>query len=143
MRQRVLFACTVVIVSAAAWALADALEDTLYIPLDHPAIQYSKASGNDPVGRLDKQLESGKAKLEYSPNGWGYLPALLKQLGVNIDSQVLVFSRTSIQTNRISPRTPRAIYFNDDVTVGYVQNGEALELTSLDPRQGIYLYTLD
>ena len=99
---------------------------------------------NDPVGRLDKQLESGKAKLDYAAtNGWGYLPSLLKQLGVNIDSQVLVFSRTSIQTSRISPRTPRAIYFNDDVAVGYVQNGESLELTGLDPRQGIYLYTLD
>jgi hypothetical protein len=148
MRQRVLLAGTLLayimaLVSATAWLLADALEDTLYIPLDHPAIQYSKGPENDPVGRLDKQLESGKAKLDYAPNGWGYLPALLKQLGVNVDSQVLVFSRTSIQTNRISPRTPRAIYFNDDVTVGYVQNGEALELTGLDPRQGIYLYTLD
>ena len=56
---------------------------------------------------------------------------------------MLVFSRTSIQVERISPRTPRAIYFNDDVSVGYVQNGDALELTSLDPRQGIILYTLD
>lgn len=143
MRQRVLVACTVAIVSAAAWALADSLEDTLYIPLDHPAIQYSKASGDDPVARLDKQLQSGKAKLDYAPNEWGYLPSLLKQLGINVDSQVLVFSRTSIQTSHISPRTPRAIYFNDDATVGYVQNGEALELTGLDPRQGIYLYTLD
>ncbi len=144
MRQRILLAGTVAIVCTAAWALADALEDTLYIPLDQPAIQYSKGPANDPVGRLDKQLESGKAKLDYTAtNGWGYLPSLLKQLGVNIDSQVLVFSRTSIQTSRISPRTPRAIYFNDDVAVGYVQNGESLELTGLDPRQGIYLYTLD
>ncbi len=143
MRQRVLLACAVALVSAAAWALADSLEDTLYIPLDHPAIQYSRGPENDPVGSLDKQLETGKTKLEYAPNGWGYLPALLKQLGVNVDSQELVFSRTSIQTSRISPRTPRAIYFNDDVTVGYVQNGEALELTGFDPRQGIYLYTLD
>ena len=104
MRQRILLAGTVAIVCTAAWALADALEDTLYIPLDQPAIQYSKGPANDPVGRLDKQLESGKAKLDYTAtNGWGYLPSLLKQLGVNIDSQVLVFSRTSIQTSRISP----------------------------------------
>ncbi len=143
MGQRVLLACAVAFVSAAAWVAADTLEDTFYIPLDDPAIQYSKGPANDPVGRLDKQLESEKAKLDYTPNGWGYLPALLKQLGVNIDSQVLVFSRTSIHTNRITPRTPRANYFNDDVAVGYVQNGEALELTGLDPRQGVYLYTLD
>src|SRR5271169_6203748 len=136
-------AFTVAVVAAAAWALADRLEDTFSLPLDHPAIQYSQRAGNDPVARLDKQLESGQAKLDYAPNGWGYLPALLKQLGINIDSQVLVFSRTSIQTNRISPRTPRAIYFNDDVAVGYVQNGEAIELTALDPQRGVYLYTLD
>jgi hypothetical protein len=124
------------------WALADRLEDTFYIPLDHPAIQYARPP-EDPVARLEKRLESGSVKLEFAPNGWGYLPAVLKQLGINIDSQVLVFSKTSIQTARITPRTPRAIYFNDEVAVGYVQNGEVLELTSLDPKQGVILYTFD
>jgi hypothetical protein len=137
MRRRVFLFCAVALIAG-----AQALEDTFYIPLDDPAIQY-KSAPNDPVGRLDNQLESGKTKLDYAPNAWGYLPALLKQLGINVDSQVLVFSKTSIQTERISPRTPRAIYFNDDVAVGYVQNGEALELTGLDPRRGIYLYTMD
>ena len=94
--------------------LADRLEDTFYIPLDDPAIQYA-GPVSDPIAQLEKQLESGKAKLDYAPNGWGYLPAVLKQLDINIDSQVLVFSRTSIQTSHISPRTPRAIYFNDDI----------------------------
>ncbi|HTC87225.1 MAG TPA: hypothetical protein VK686_02935, partial [Bryobacteraceae bacterium] len=51
--------------------------------------------------------------------------------------------RTSIQTSHISPQTPRAIYFNDDTAVGFVQNGEVLELTSIDPKQGVILYTLD
>ena len=127
---------------AATWLLADRLEDTIFIPLDHPAIQYAGAT-NDPVGRLAKRLESRQATLAYAPNGLGYLPALLRELGIRADSQVLVFSKTSIQSERISPRTPRAIYFNDDSSVGYVQNGEALELTSLDPRQGIILYSLD
>jgi hypothetical protein len=122
--------------------VAERLEDTIFIPLDHPAILYEGPTA-DPVGRLAKRLASGQLKLDYAPNGWGYLPALLKELGVSTDSQVLVFSRTSIQVERISPRTPRAIYFNDDVSVGYVQNGEALELTSLDARQGVILYTLD
>src|ERR1700692_1513103 len=133
-------AFTVAVVAAAAWAWADRLEDTFSLPLDHPAIQYSQRTPNDPVARLDNQLESGQTKLDYAPNGWGYLPALLKQLGINADSQVLVFSRTRIQ---ISPRTPRAIYFKDDVAVGYVQNGEELELSALDPGQGVFFYTLD
>jgi hypothetical protein len=136
-------AFTVAVVASAAWAFADRLEDTFSLPLDHPAIQYSQRTGNDPVARLDKQLESGQTKLDYAPNGWGYLPALLKQLGINADSQVLVFSRTSIQVSHIAPRTPRAIYFNDDVAVGYVQNGEELELSALDPQQGVIFYTLD
>jgi hypothetical protein len=127
---------------AAVALLAERLEDTIFIPLDDPAILYAGPT-KDPVGRLAERLANGQLKLDYAPNGWGYLPALLKELGISADSQVLVFSRTSIQVERISPRTPRAIYFNDNVSVGYVQNGEALELTSLDPRQGVILYTLD
>jgi len=131
---------TLLLVSAAL--VAERLEDTIFIPLDHPAILYAGAT-TDPVGRLAKRLAAGQLKLDYAPNGLGYLPALLKELGISVDSQALVFSHTSIQVERISPRTPRAIYFNDDVSVGFVQNGEALELTSLDARQGVILYTLD
>src|ERR1700730_9934831 len=141
-RARLPLSAAALLVGATTLLLADRLEDTFFIPLDHPAIQYAGAT-TDPVGRLVKRLASGQLKLDYAPNGWSYLPALLQELGIRADSQVLVFSRTSIQVERISPRTPRAIYFNDDSSVGYVQNGEALELTSLDPRQGIYLYTLD
>jgi hypothetical protein len=133
---------SLVIVFGTLLARADRLEDTFYIPLDHPAIQYAQPP-QDPVARLQKRLESGAGKLDFAVNGWGYLPAVLKQLDINIDSQVLVFSKTSIQTSRISPRTPRAIYFNDDVAVGFVQNGDVLELSSLDPKQGVVLYTLD
>ena len=136
-----LAAACAVLLAGSTWLLADRLEDTIYIPLDHPAIQYAGGT-TDPVGRLTKRLDSGQIKLDYAPLG-GYLPALLKELNINIDSQVLVFSRTSIQANRISPRTPRAIYFNDDVSVGYVQEGEVLELASLDPKQGVILYSLD
>jgi hypothetical protein len=125
-----------------AWAQAERLEDTLYISLNHPAIHYDQSS-DDPVARLEKRLESGSIQLDFAPGGWGYLPAVLQQLGISIDSQVLVFSKTSIQLPRISPRTPRAIYFNDEVAVGYIQNGEVLELTSLDPKLGILPYTLD
>ncbi|HLI82854.1 MAG TPA: hypothetical protein VKV17_03000 [Bryobacteraceae bacterium] len=124
------------------WALADRLEDTLYIPLDHPAIQYYQQP-HDAVARLEKRLESGQVKLDYAPHGWGYLPALLRELDIHIDSQVLVFSKTSIQTQHISPRTPRAIYFNDEVAVGYVQGGDVLELSAVDPKLGIVLYSLD
>src|SRR5271169_2710392 len=132
-----------VLFAAAVWLLADRLEDTFYIPLDHPAIQYGQRAADDPAARLGKKIESGQVKLDYAPNGFGYLPALLKELDVNVDSQILVFSKTSIQAEHISPRTPRAIYFNDSVSVGFVRNGEALEIASLDSRQGVGLYSID
>jgi len=128
--------------AVSAVLLAERLEDTFYVPPDDPAIQYA-GPVSDSIAHLEKQLESGKAKLDYAPGGWGYLPTILKQLDINIDSQVLVFSRTSIQNTHISPRTPRAIYFNDDTAVGFVQNGEVLELSAIDPKQGAVFYSLE
>jgi hypothetical protein len=140
--MRVALVCGLTALAASVVLLAERLEDTFYVPLDDPAIQYARPV-SDSIAHLETQLESGKAKLDYAPNGWGYLPSILKQLDINIDSQVLVFSRTSIQNERISPRTPRAIYFNDDTAVGFVQNGEVLELSAIDPRQGAVFYTLE
>ena len=133
----------VLMVAAGTWLFASRLEDTFYIPLDHPAIHYAQRSGEDPVARLDQKIDSGQQKLDYAAGGLGYLPALLKALDINVDSQVLVFSKTSIQANHISPKTPRAIYFNDSVSVGFVRGGDVLEITSLDPKQGIQLYGMD
>jgi hypothetical protein len=124
------------------WAVAQQLEDTFYIPLDDPAIQYGQRPVDDPAARLEQRLESGQVKLEVASNGLGYLPSVLKLLGVNPDSQALVFSKTSTQVENIGPRTPRAIYFNDDVMVGFVCNSDVLELASLDPKQGVQLYVL-
>ncbi|HEY1342916.1 MAG TPA: hypothetical protein VGF59_35685, partial [Bryobacteraceae bacterium] len=117
------------------------LEDKFYVPLDDPAIRYTQEP-SDPVARLEKRLAAGQARLEYS-GPQGYLASVLHELGIHLDSQVLVFSKTSIQLPKISPRTPRALYFNDEVSVGYVQDGDVLELTSLDPKLGVILYTLD
>jgi hypothetical protein len=138
---RGLVALSAAVALGSGWVLADRLEDTFYVPLDHPAILYYQEP-TDPVARLQKRLANGQTRLDFGPNR-GYLAALLKELDINVDSQVLVFSKSSIQTSHISPRTPRAIYFNDDVAVGYVQGGDVLELSALDPRLGIVLYSLD
>jgi hypothetical protein len=113
-----------------------------YIPFDHPALAYAEPTGNDPVARLEKRLQTGQAKLEYDAK-WGYLPSVLKNLAVNVDSQMLVFSKTSFQSPRIAPPTPRALYFNDEVSVGSVQHGEVLEFVALDHEQGVQFYSLD
>lgn len=133
----------VCLVFATTWAVAQRLEDTDHIPLDNKAIRYSEVPDTDPVARLQERLNKGEVGLAYQPGDLGYLPALLKLLDLNTDSQVLVFAQTSAQSAKISPRRPRAIYFNDTVAVGFVHDGEVLELTSLDPKQGVILYTLD
>lgn len=107
-----------------------------------PPINYMSAEVNDPVARLARQVEEGKAELAYDSKR-GYLPAVLKALDVPVSSQTLVFSKTSLQRSRISPRRPRAIYFNDDVYVGYCQNGDVLELAATDAKQGASFYTLE
>ena len=127
--------------AAAAAFAASGIEDTTYVPYDHPAIQYVQKPPDDPIAHLQKQLDSGAVKLEYSPQ-FGYLPSLLKLLNLNIDSQLLVFSKTSFQSTKISPRAPRALFFNDEVAVGSVQDGEVLEVVALDPTQGDNFYTL-
>ena len=73
----------------------------------------------------------------------GYLPALSKELNVPQSSQVLVFSKTSFQRERITPKTPRALYFNDDVYVGFCLRGDVLEVSAVDPKLGTAFYTLD
>lgn len=98
---------------------------------------------DDPVARLDRQLEKGQTTLDYRDNRWGYLQSVLEHLDVNIDSQILVFSKTSFQAERIGPKKPRAIYFNDNVAVGYVQDGPVLEFIGVDPGQQVNFYTLD
>jgi hypothetical protein len=109
---------------------------------ERPPIDYLNAEVHDPVARLDRRLESGEVTLDYDPK-YGYLPAVLKALKVPVSSQTLVFSKTSLQVHKISPRLPRAIYFNDDLYVGYCQRGDVLELAATDAKQGATFYTLE
>lgn len=106
-------------------------------------INYMTTEVNDPVAKLARAIEAGEKTLDYDDeSGQGYLKALLAELEVPESSQTLVFSKTSLQLNRISPRRPRAVYFNDNVYVGYCQNGEVLELAATDGNQGATFYTL-
>ena len=118
------------------------LTTTTMIPVDDEAIRYTKGPTDDPVARLQGRMDRGEARLKYEYD-FGYLRSVLRELGVSTTSQVLVFSKTSFQAPRIAPRTPRALYFNDNVTVGFVRTGDVLEFAALDPRQGVMFYTLD
>jgi hypothetical protein len=95
----------------------------------------------DPIARLQARLDAGAVTLAHD-RVLGYLPALLRALDIPVSSQVLVFSRTSLQTDRIAPWSPRALYFNDDVYVGYVLESPFLKIGSVDPVKGGVFYTL-
>lgn len=106
-----------------------------------PPINYSKSQPSNRITRLQHQLDNGLLTLQHEP-GTGYLRSLLDVLQIPIDSQCLVFSKTSLQLRRISPRTPRAIYFSDDLYVGFCQAGDVLEISAADPQLGTVYYVL-
>ena len=90
---------------------------------------------------LAQQIQAGKIVLNYDETH-GYLRSLLKQLNVPISSQTLVFSKSSFQLSQIGPEAPRAVYFNDDVYVGWVNHGQFIEIAEVDPQTGPVFYKL-
>ena len=100
------------------------LADRQDLMTDSQVIGYRRAGGNDAIARMQQRINAGEVKLEFSESN-GYLESVLKQLRVPVSSQGLVFSKTSFQLHRITPHNPRAIYFNDDVYVGWVRAGTA------------------
>ena len=115
--------------------------DVFILSRDHPAIRYSDGGMDNPVARLNERLASGAVQLTYD-DGNGYLQSLLDALGVPVSSQTLVFSKTSFQADLITMHNPRAIFFADAVSVGWVRGADTLEIAATDRRQGTLFYTL-
>lgn len=111
-------------------------------PFDGDMITYNKRESTGPIARLQERLDKGETRLKREEN-LGYLRSVLKALLVNDSSQMLVFSKTSFQRDRIDPRHPRGVYFGDDVYVGYVPGSDLLEATEVDPKLGAVFYTMD
>ena len=114
----------------------------MIVPLTHPSIGYFTRSTTDVVGRLNRQLGDGTARLAFDERT-GYLASVLEALHVPLASQMLVMSKTGVQALYTEPANPRAIYFNDAVAVGYIHGAPFLELAVQDPAQGVLFYTLD
>ena len=108
---------------------------------EYPAIGYATSGPGGRLGRFAAAVEDGSAGLSYLDQR-GYLDSVLRELEIDPSSQVLVFSRTSLQVSNIHPETPRAIYFNDDSYVAWIPGARALEISSYDPFLGPIFYTL-
>ncbi len=127
---------------AAAVAAALVAGPAAATDLNQPPINYETAAADNAVTRVQKDIAAGRVMLTHDDDQ-GYLRSVLKALAVPESSQVLVFSKTSLQRSRIGPRTPRALYFNDDVYVGFCLRGDVLEVSVADPALGTSFYTLD
>ena len=105
-----------------------------------PGIDYDRPT-LDVVADLIRKVEDGTVTLRYDGNG-GYLRSVLDALRVPVESQSVLFSKTSLQQHYISPSNPRAIYFTDNVIVAFNRNAPLLELAALDSHQGMVFYAL-
>lgn len=112
------------------------------MPYEEAPIGYSAQQPADRIAKLQARIASGEVKLKWDEQ-FGWLPALLDELKVPKSSQMLVFSQTSLQRREINPRNPRAIFFNDDVYIGYIPNAPMMEVSAVDPKLGGVFYSLD
>ena len=63
-------------------------------------INYHEAEVFDPVSKIAVKIKSDEIELQYEED-FGYLRSFLKTLDISISSQALVFSKTSLQLQRI------------------------------------------
>jgi hypothetical protein len=109
---------------------------------EHPRIAYASRPTTDRVAQLNQELASGARSLRRQPQT-GYLAPVLEALGVPVESQLLVFSKTGVQRAYTGPHTPRAIFYDRSVVVAHVPGAPVIELAAHDPQQGVVFYTLD
>jgi hypothetical protein len=112
------------------------------MPFDENAIGYSKGEPTGAVARLQQRINQGEVEFKYDSQH-GYLNSLLEALNIPRSSQMLVFSKTSFQRERISPHNPRALFFNDDVYVGFIPGAPMIEVSVAEPKLGAVFYTLE
>jgi hypothetical protein len=130
---------TTAVIFCVCAAFADLSED--FVPLyDDPAIEYATRPTNDRIATLNAEIEAGRARLKFDGEQ-GYLRSVLEALNIPVESQMAVFSKTSVQARLINPQNPRTLFFNDSVVIGWVRGG-FIEVAAESPQQGIIFYSL-
>lgn len=136
---------TVGLVLVSGWLLAtlDAQRAGAFMgsPED-PAIKYSTTPLSNVVEEANRRIQSGAVPLTFDGRG-GFLRSALQALQIPVDSQLLVFTGDSLQGRLINEQSPRAIYFNDRVTLAWVRDGEFIEVAAHDETAGVAFYTLE
>ncbi|MEC7564960.1 MAG: hypothetical protein VX738_04685 [Planctomycetota bacterium] len=104
-------------------------------------IDYHNRPADNLVTALQNQLDRNTAHLDFN-RAQGYLPSLLEKLRISSTTQALVYSKSSLQLRRITPTQPRALYFNDQIYLGWVPGGDFIEIIAADATLGSVFYTL-
>ncbi len=105
----------------------------------HPVDYFGPEENN--VSRLFERVRTGEVTLESDPRH-GYLPAVLRALDVPAESQLLVFAKNAANARLISPQNPRALYFSDDISIGWTPGAAAIEISVIDLKKGPVFYAL-
>lgn len=108
---------------------------------DLPPLRYSDTAATDRVAVMAAKLEAGEIPLR-GRSSLEKLRFVLEALEVPVSSQMLVFSTTSKQIDRIGPHNPRSLYFSPDAYVGYVPGG-AIEVIVHDAVLGPVFYLIE
>lgn len=137
-RLTVLVACLPML----ALAQSDFQGATHMVPFEEDTISYNKTPSTGPIARLQTRLDRSEVKLKFDPQT-GWRDSVLTALEISPKSQTLVFSKTSLQRERIAPQTPRALFFNDEVYVGWIPGAPVMEFSEVDAKLGGVFYTLD
>ncbi len=141
-RSLLILGCCLFVLGS-TWATVDAQRAGAFMgSSEDPAIRYSTASLNNAVVDVNKKLQDGAIQFTFDSHS-GFLPSALEALKLPVDSQLLVFSRLSLQGKRIGEQNPRALFFNDRVALGWVRGGDVLEVAAHDESAGVVFYTLE
>lgn len=136
--------CFLAVVNGALIAAADeprAVAVTEALPFGQPPVDYWSKAPDDTVAELQRRLDAKELELPFVEK-FGYLPAMLKELDIPIESQLLAFSSQSPHRSQIRPERPRAVYFNEDVSVSWFPGAVLLEIAAHDSRKGTLFYTV-
>jgi len=110
-------------------------------PFEEPPINYSATQTNDRATAINAAFQSRADEIRSMP-AKKRLKWLLDELGVPVESQILVFSKTSMQRDLINPETPRVLYFSDEAYVGWSVTG-SFEVSVFDAKLGTTFYLFD
>ena len=105
-------------------------------------INYLKATPADAVADLQTKIDSGEAQLKFDSKHGYLLVCTCRRCTFLFRRKCWCFPKPVFSVTCITPQTPRALYFNDRVYVGWVQDGNYVEVSSADPQLGAVFYIL-